>query len=95
MHLHGGEYGFSDKFWEIQEIGEGELPFVVLSYFSPDGEEGYPGNLQVQVKYTLTEINVVDVEYTAETVTVTVVNLTNHTYFNLNGHKPPRKYKYP
>lgn len=86
VHLHGGKYGFTYKFWRIKEVNSEDDPFVILEYFSPDGEEGYPGNLRVRVKYKLTENNVVEVEYSAETDSETVVNLTNHTYFNLNGH---------
>lgn len=86
IHIHGGKFGFTYKFWTVKEVSEGKDPFVILEYFSPDGEEGYPGNLQVRVKYTLTEANVVEVEYSAETDSETAVNLTNHTYFNLNGH---------
>lgn len=85
VHLHGGAYGFTYKMWQIKEINEEKDPFVILEYLSPDGEEGYPGNLRVQVKYMLREDNVVELIYSAETDTETVVNLTNHTYFNLNG----------
>ncbi|NJW51332.1 aldose epimerase family protein [Salinimicrobium oceani] len=85
IHLHGGKNGFTYKFWELIEHHTGKDPFVVLEYNSPDGEEGYPGNLRVQVKYTLQEDNAVKVEYSAETDRATIVNLTNHTYFNLNG----------
>ncbi|MCC8358850.1 aldose epimerase family protein [Salinimicrobium sediminilitoris] len=85
VHLHGGEYGFTYKLWEILEKEEKEDPFVVLQYSSPDGEEGYPGNLKVQVKYILSEENEVLIEYSAVTDKDTIVNLTNHTYFNLNG----------
>lgn len=85
VHLHGGEFGFSYKFWEVKEINEGEDPFVVLEYRSPHFEEGYPGNLHVQVKYTLTEADEVKIEYTAQTDRKTIVNLTNHAYINLNG----------
>lgn len=85
IHLHGGNYGFSFKFWKVVEIKKTDDPFVVLEYVSSDGEEGYPGNLKVRAKYTLTEENEVKVEYTAETDKETIVNLTNHTYFNLNG----------
>lgn len=85
IHLHGGDKGFSYKFWQINEVKEGKDPFVILEYFSPNGEEGYPGNLHVKIKYTLTEDDVIGVEYTAETDEETIVNLTNHTYFNLNG----------
>lgn len=85
IHIHGGEYGLSYRFWSIVEKGEGKDPFVVLEYLSPDGEEGYPGNLRVRVKYTLTEDNELRIEYSAKTDKETVVNLTNHAYFNLNG----------
>lgn len=86
VHIHGGKFGFTYKYWEIIEVTSGDDPHVILGYTARDGEEGYPGNLRVQVKYVLTEENVVEVEYTAETDKETVVNLTNHTYFNLNGH---------
>lgn len=85
VHLHGGKHGFSYKFWKFIEQVEGQDPYVLLEYISPDGEEGYPGNLTVQVKYTLTEDNEVKVDYRAQTDKETVVNLTNHAYFNLNG----------
>ena len=85
VHLHGGKNGFSYKFWEVTEIKEGEDPFVVLEYNSPHLEEGYPGNLHVQVKYRLSEKDEVEIEYTAQTDKKTIINLTNHAYFNLNG----------
>lgn len=85
VHLHGGEMGFTYRFWKIKEVSEAKDPFVILEYFSEDGEEGYPGNLRVQVKYTLTEEDTVEITYTAETDKETLVNLTNHAYFNLNG----------
>lgn len=85
VHIHGGKFGFSYKFWEVFEKGEEDDPYVVMRYLSPDGEEGYPGNLEVQVKYALTEENEVIIEYNAQTDKKTVVNLTNHAYFNLNG----------
>ena len=85
INLHGGEYGFSYRFWEVEEVHQGKNPFVSLSYFSEDGEEGFPGNLRVKAKYTLTEENELKVDYSAETDQATVVNLTNHTYFNLAG----------
>lgn len=85
VHLHGGKYGFTYKFWKVEEVTEGNDPSVLLSYLSKDGEEGYPGNLQVWVRYTLTEDDKVNIDYTAETDKETVVNLTNHTYFNLQG----------
>lgn len=85
VHLHGGETGFMYKFWKIEEVTKHPNPSVRFSYLSEDGEEGYPGNLKVEVKYTLTEEDELIIEYTAETDQATVVNLTNHAYFNLNG----------
>ncbi|MBZ9730020.1 galactose mutarotase [Salegentibacter sp. JZCK2] len=85
VHLHGGNYGFQYKIWEIVEETSAPNPSVKLSYFSKDGEESYPGNLEVEVKYILTENNELLIEYSAKTDKKTVVNLTNHTYFNLNG----------
>lgn len=85
VHLHGGNFGFTYRLWDFKEVRKGENPFVILSYLSVDGEEGYPGNLQVEVKYTLTEEDEVLIEYSATTDKETVVNLTNHTYFNLSG----------
>lgn len=85
VHLHGGEKGFSYKFWKVETCTEGPDPMVEFSYLSKDNEEGYPGDLQVWVKYRLTEKDEVEVEYRAVSNKTTVVNLTNHTYFNLNG----------
>jgi aldose 1-epimerase len=85
IHLHGGKFGFSYKFWKVHEQTEGPDPSVILSYLSPDGEEGYPGDLQVSVRYTLTDDNEVKIRYSATTNKETLVNLTNHTYFNLDG----------
>jgi aldose 1-epimerase len=85
VHLHGGEYGFQYKIWEIEEETTAPNPSVKLSYLSKDGEESYPGNLQVGVTYTLTEDDELLIEYSGKTDKKTVINLTNHTYFNLNG----------
>lgn len=80
-HLHGGKEGFDKKFWQVEEKGEYSLK---LSYFSPDGEENYPGNLNVEVVYTFKD-KTLSIEYTATTDKKTAINLTNHAYFNLNG----------
>lgn len=82
-HLHGGDKGFDKYIWKakIAEVGTG----LTFSRTSSDGEEGYPGNLTCKVTYTLTNDNELKVEYEATTDKPTVVNLTNHTYFNLNG----------
>jgi aldose 1-epimerase len=84
--IHGGNRGFAQRVWTIEEIPQkrGESS-VKLSYFSKDGEEGFPGNLKTSVTYTLTEKNELRVDYEAETDKATIVNLTNHAYFNLAG----------
>ena len=81
-HLHGGIKGFSHVVWAARPINPQQLE---LTYLSPDGEEGYPGNLNVKVVYSLTDANELKVEYTATTDQATPVNLTHHSYFNLNG----------
>ncbi|WP_423149006.1 aldose epimerase family protein [Rubrolithibacter danxiaensis] len=80
--LHGGSRGFHARVWDVKAVTEDQLE---LHYFSTDGEEGYPGNLQVKVIYTVTNENALQIEYQAVTDKATVVNLTNHSYFNLNG----------
>ena len=82
--LHGGKIGFDKKIWAAKRIS-GEEAKLALSYFSKDMEEGYPGNLEVKVVYTLTNSNELKIEYEAETDKATVINLTNHAYFNLSG----------
>ena len=80
-HLHGGKKGVDKVIWEY-ETSDNTLK---LSYSSPDGEEGYPGNLKISVIYTLTENNELKISYKAVSDADTVINLTNHSYFNLNG----------
>ena len=84
-HLHGGKLGFDRKLFETETIEEENLVGVKLKYLSPDGEENYPGNLQVTCIYTLNKRNELTLQYYAETDKTTVVNLTNHTYFNLTA----------
>jgi aldose 1-epimerase len=85
-HLHGGIEGFSRKLWRVHEIIESEEECgVVFSYLSTDGEEGYPGNLSVTVKYLLDRDNRLGIYYKATTDKSTPVSLTNHSYFNLTG----------
>ncbi|WP_116105237.1 aldose epimerase family protein [Lewinella sp. IMCC34191] len=81
--LHGGPEGFHTKLWNATAMNEENA--VELQRTSPDGEEGYPGNLDVTVRYTLTDDNEVRIDYTATTDKATPVNLTNHSYFNLSG----------
>ena len=82
-HLHGGPGGFDKQVWTVEEQAEDRL---TLSLQSPDGQEGYPGNLSVQVTYTLTEAGLT-IGYRAKCDRDTLCNLTNHTYFNLSGHQ--------
>lgn len=85
VHLHGGKVGFDKKYWKVENLVEGENPFVTFSCESTHLEEGYPGNLKVTVTYQVTEKNEVKVTYKAITDAATPINLTNHAYFNLNG----------
>ncbi len=80
-HLHGGNMGFDKVVWTAEPVENG----VKLSYLAKDGEEGYPGNLKLSVTYTLTDDNEIVMHYEATTDKATVVNVTNHTYFNLAG----------
>ncbi len=84
-HLHGGNRGFGRVIWDV-ETANASVDSVTLSYISKDMEEGYPGNLQVSVTYTLTADNALSIDYYAIADKETVVNLTNHSYFNLRGH---------
>ena len=81
-HLHGGPGGFHTRVWEVLEESE---QAVYLRYASPDGEVGYPGNLEVKVRFELTAQNEVHIAYEASSDKDTILNLTNHAYFNLNG----------
>ena len=81
-HLHGGNKGFDKRVWNSAEIESG----LILEYFSKDGEENYPGDLDVAVTYSLNDQNELRIEYRANTDKDTIVNLTNHSYFNLAGH---------
>ncbi|MBZ5546789.1 MAG: galactose mutarotase [Acidobacteriia bacterium] len=83
--LHGGLKGFNQALWRAKELPSKNGPALQLEYLSKDGEEGFPGNLSVKVIYTLTDDNELKIEYSATTDKETVVNLTNHSYFNLAG----------
>lgn len=83
--LHGGFKGFDKYVWDAVEKDDAENPALELSILSPDGDEGFPGNLKVKVTYSLTENNALVLKYEAVSDKDTVVNLTNHSYFNLNG----------
>lgn len=81
-HLHGGPLGFNNQVWQVEEATENSIH---LSYFSKDGEEGYPGNLTVHLIYHLTNENELQIHYEATTDQATVFNITAHPFFNLNG----------
>ena len=80
--LHGGPQGFHNQVWDAEQL---DAQTLKLTYLSEDGEEGFPGNLNVTVIYKLTDENAIDIRYEATTDKPTVVNLTNHSYFNLSG----------
>jgi aldose 1-epimerase len=83
-HLHGGTEGFNKKVWQGKII-EGNVPKLQLTYVSPDGEEGYPGTATITVTYSITDKNELKIEYKAVTDKPTIMNPTNHCYFNLSG----------
>lgn len=84
-HLHGGKQGFSNKVWSV-EMHDSDEPYLVMSYISAGGEEGYPGTLSVVVTYKLSKDDSLSINYKAQTDRPTVLNLTNHSYFNLGGY---------
>ena len=85
--LHGGNIGFSQRIWSLKKITDGINPSVTLTYFSPNNEGGFPGDLNVELTYTLSENNELSIDYIATTSEDTIINLTNHSYFNLEGHQ--------
>jgi aldose 1-epimerase len=84
-HLHGGMVGFDQRVWEADETESVPGKSLVLKYVSKDGEEGYPGELSATVRYAITDSNELTIEYSAVTDKPTIVNLTQHSYFNLAG----------
>ena len=83
--LHGGKRGFNTKIWKVEESGTAEEPALVLTTTSPDGEENYPGTLDVKVTYTLTKDAGLSIHYEATTDKATIISMTNHAYYNLGG----------
>jgi aldose 1-epimerase len=84
-HLHGGFRGFDKVVWDASEAVEDGRARLCLTYLSKDGEQGYPGNLKAHVTYTLSETHELEIDYRAVTDKSTIINLTNHSYFNLAG----------
>jgi aldose 1-epimerase len=84
-HIHGGFNGFATKYWTARDASDKKAQRVEFTYFSPDGEEGYPGNLTTKVTYTVTDKNELEMNFDATTDKDTVVNLMNHAYLNLTG----------
>ncbi len=84
-NLHGGITGYSHRVWDYEMFDEDE-PKLILSLNSPDGEEGFPGNAELKVTYILTKNNSIVIHYEGICDADTIINMTNHTYFNLNGH---------
>ena len=84
-HLHGGPKGYQSVIWKSEVIDQNGYPALKFTYRSPNGEEGYPGNLDIEVIYTWTNDNSLNIEYKATTDQTTIVNLTHHSLFNLKG----------
>ncbi|MCK5933410.1 MAG: galactose mutarotase [Fulvimarina manganoxydans] len=84
-HLHGGSSGFGMRNWRVDDHGEAPNPFVVFALTSPDGDAGYPGKVEARARYELTATGELTLTYEATTDAPTIVNLTNHVYFNLGG----------
>jgi len=83
--LHGGPNGFSTKNWTVKNISDSDEPEITFEYFSPDGEENFPGNLTASITYKVTKDNSLEMLYQAKTDKATPINLTQHAYFNLSG----------
>ncbi len=89
-HLHGGEVGLDKVVWSIESVESGATAAVTLAYTSAAGEGGYPGTLKMTARYALSDDNQLTIEYTATTDATTIVNITNHSYFNLAGESGTR-----
>ena len=92
-NLHSAGSNVGKKIWQINPIDNDE-PTLELTYTTPDGEDGFPGNVTIKVTYTLTKENSIKIHYEATTDKDTIVNMTNHSYFNLNGHNSGNVYNH-
>ncbi len=88
-HLHGGVLGFNRQIWETEKFENNDEAGIKLSYISKAGEEGFPGSLSVSVCYVLGQENALSIHYVAETDKATIINLTNHSYFNIGDSETP------
>lgn len=86
-HIHGGKEGLSQKIWDLVSFSEGDEPSISFALKSPHLEENFPGEVDVQVTYTLTLKNELEIQYKAKSTEDTLLNLTQHSYFNLDGHQ--------
>lgn len=84
--IHGGIIGFSQKIWKVKSINYNGNPSITFTHFSPHGDENFPGDLTIELTYTLTDLNELILDYKATTTEDTIINLTHHSYFNLDGH---------
>ena len=91
-HLHGGKEGFDKKIWQVLSLNDSAEPSIKFYLLSKDGEEGYPGNLAITVTYSLKNDGSLSIRYEAKTDKRTIINLTNHTYFNLGGYSSGKIY---
>jgi aldose 1-epimerase len=93
-HLHGGKVGFESNLWDIVDYNDVDIPYVEFQLISPHGDQGYPGTLTARVRYSLLQDNSIEIKMSAFTDKPTVVNMTNHAYFNLNGRVTDDIYKH-
>ena len=84
--LHGGRVGYGKRVWSLYSVTDGDSPCVAFSYISPDGEDNFPAEVKIITRYTLTSCNSLKIEYSAVSDGDTIINLTNHAYFNLGGY---------
>ena len=91
-HLHGGKIGYDKRVWQVLSTNDSDEPSIKFFLLSKDGEEGYPGNLSITVTYSLNNEGALSIRYEATTDKKTILNLTNHTYFNLGGYDSGKIY---
>ena len=85
-NLHGGFHGYQTRLWQVKDKKDDDTPFITFELHSPDMDQGFPGNADIRVTYALTADNSLEISYDAVADADTIFNMTNHSYFNLNGH---------